>query len=81
MKAPLVLALASLNDTRIKELGNRAEEMLPWRIHDIRRTVATFRGSCCLKESLEQRDLRIEPGVDRATEDINRLLTTIAGLS
>jgi integrase len=41
MKAPLVLALASLNDTRIKELGNRAEEMLPRRIHDIRRTVAT----------------------------------------
>ena len=36
-----MLALASLNDTRIKELGNHAEEMLPWRIHDIRRTVAT----------------------------------------
>src|ERR1700730_10149570 len=41
MKAPLLLALASLNDTRIKEFGKRAEAIAPWRIHDIRRTVAT----------------------------------------
>jgi integrase len=30
-----------INSARIKHLGTRAEEISPWRIHDIRRTVAT----------------------------------------
>ena len=30
-----------INEARIEHLGKRAEEITPWRIHDIRRTVAT----------------------------------------
>jgi integrase len=30
-----------INEARMEQLGKRAEEIMPWRIHDIRRTVAT----------------------------------------
>ena len=33
-----------INDARVEQLGKGAEQLAPWRIHDIRRTVATGMG-------------------------------------